>query len=271
MQSNSSSSSSADCGHGSNDQSMKYKAIVCDVDDTLVQSLPHALPSQQVITAIKNARKRGVVFSIATGRSIHYLKDIISALDLSGLIIIDGGATLYDIAKHTAAWQSLIPGAVVQRLLKILQTQPHDYSLIDDGHEHRKPATQGLRRVTKIGVYGIPLKKEKELAEELSIAGNVHITAGSGWDGKHLVDLSITNPDATKHHGILKFAEALGISTKEIIGIGDHANDFPLLMACGLKVAMGNAVPDIKAIADYIAPTVDEDGVADVIEKFVLK
>jgi hydroxymethylpyrimidine pyrophosphatase-like HAD family hydrolase len=41
-------------------------------------------------------------------------------------------------------------------------------------------------------------------------------------------------------------------------------------MACGLKVAMGNAVADVKAIANYIAPSVEEDGIADVIEKFVL-
>lgn len=42
-------------------------------------------------------------------------------------------------------------------------------------------------------------------------------------------------------------------------------------MACGFKVAMGNAVDEVKAIADYIAPPVEEDGVADVIEKFILK
>ena len=60
------------------------------------------------------------------------------------------------------------------------------------------------------------------------------------------------------------------IEQYEIIGVGDGYNDFPLLMACGLKVAMGNATEDLKEIADYIAPTVDEDGVADVIEKFVL-
>ena len=62
----------------------------------------------------------------------------------------------------------------------------------------------------------------------------------------------------------------LGINTHEIIGVGDGYNDFPLLMACGLKVAMGNAVEDLKAIADYIAPSVEEDGVADVIDKFIL-
>ena len=52
--------------------------------------------------------------------------------------------------------------------------------------------------------------------------------------------------------------------------MGDGYNDFPLLMACGLKIAMGNAVPELKAIADFIAPSVEEDGVATVIEKFIL-
>jgi hydroxymethylpyrimidine pyrophosphatase-like HAD family hydrolase len=55
-----------------------------------------------------------------------------------------------------------------------------------------------------------------------------------------------------------------------MIGVGDGYNDFPLLEACGLKVAMGNALEDLKGIADYIAPSVDEDGVANVIEKFIL-
>ena len=41
-------------------------------------------------------------------------------------------------------------------------------------------------------------------------------------------------------------------------------------MACGLKIAMGDSVEDLKVIADYVAPTVEEDGLADVIEKFIL-
>ena len=84
------------------------------------------------------------------------------------------------------------------------------------------------------------------------------------------VGLEIANVRATKQFGIAEVAKMLHISTHEIIGIGDGYNDFPLLMACGFRVAMGNAVPDLKAIADYIAPSVDEDGVAYVIEKFIL-
>ena len=65
-------------------------------------------------------------------------------------------------------------------------------------------------------------------------------------------------------------ANLLKIKTTEIIGVGDGYNDFPMLLACGLKVAMDNANDDLKAIADYIAPSVDDDGVADVIEKYIL-
>ena len=62
----------------------------------------------------------------------------------------------------------------------------------------------------------------------------------------------------------------MNIKTEETIGVGDGFNDIPFIQETGFKVAMGNAVDDLKAIADYIAPTVEEDGVAHVIEKFVL-
>ncbi|KKS86821.1 MAG: hypothetical protein UV61_C0006G0022 [Candidatus Gottesmanbacteria bacterium GW2011_GWB1_43_11] len=77
--------------------------------------------------------------------------------------------------------------------------------------------------------------------------------------------------NASKLHGIHRVSQLLPVEPHEIIGVGDGYNDFPLLMACGLKIAMGNAVPDLKAIADFVAPGVEEDGVAVVIEKFILE
>ena len=84
------------------------------------------------------------------------------------------------------------------------------------------------------------------------------------------MSIHVTGSEASKLHGIVEVARILNIKTEEIIGVGDGYNDFPLLLACGLKVAMGNAIPELKAIADFIAPTVEEDGVAVVLEKFVL-
>ena len=85
-----------------------------------------------------------------------------------------------------------------------------------------------------------------------------------------LLCVDVTDQSVSKMHGISEVFEILGISREDAIGVGDSYNDFPLLMACGLKVAMGNAIDELKSIADYIAPSVDDDGVTDVIEKFVL-
>ena len=90
----------------------------------------------------------------------------------------------------------------------------------------------------------------------------------ASYKGDHLVDVYFSHSNATKQHAVFELANILGISNDEIIGIGDGYNDFPLLMGSGLKVAMGNAVSELKEIADYIAPTVDDDGLADVISKY---
>jgi hydroxymethylpyrimidine pyrophosphatase-like HAD family hydrolase len=106
------------------------------------------------------------------------------------------------------------------------------------------------------------------IMEELSKLPNLTVhKSGHKYPGKF--GLNITHVAATKAHGLEIVMKQLGIKKEEVIAAGDGYNDFPLLMAAGLKVAMGNAVDDLKAIADYIAPRVEEDGIADVIEKFI--
>jgi len=84
------------------------------------------------------------------------------------------------------------------------------------------------------------------------------------------VALQITHKNATKHHAALKIAEFLNIKSNEMIGVGDGYNDFDLFKACGLRIAVGNAVDELKLMADYVAPDVKEDAIAHIIEKFVL-
>jgi hydroxymethylpyrimidine pyrophosphatase-like HAD family hydrolase len=52
--------------------------------------------------------------------------------------------------------------------------------------------------------------------------------------------------------------------------LGDYDNDMPMIKAAGLGVAMGNALEKVKAAADYVTDTNDNDGVGKAIEKFVL-
>jgi hydroxymethylpyrimidine pyrophosphatase-like HAD family hydrolase len=114
------------------------------------------------------------------------------------------------------------------------------------------------------------LEEITEIFQDLSHLSNLTLHKSHHREkGKY--GLNITHVNATKLHGINYILEATGIKKDEVIAAGDGYNDFPLLMAAGLKVAMGNAVDELKEIADHIAPSVDEDGIVDVINKFILQ
>ena len=82
--------------------------------------------------------------------------------------------------------------------------------------------------------------------------------------------LEFMHKDATKGSGLLALAELLGIDRSETMALGDQQNDLTMIEAAGLGVAMGNAVPEVKAIADVETMTQNEDGVGVAVEKWVL-
>ncbi|MCT4605450.1 MAG: Cof-type HAD-IIB family hydrolase [Marinisporobacter sp.] len=84
-------------------------------------------------------------------------------------------------------------------------------------------------------------------------------------------NVEILNKNANKRTGVERIARELKIKPEEIICIGDSGNDRHMIEYAGLGVAMGNAFPEIKKIADYVTYTNEENGVAHVIEKFILK
>jgi hydroxymethylpyrimidine pyrophosphatase-like HAD family hydrolase len=69
----------------------------------------------------------------------------------------------------------------------------------------------------------------------------------------------------TKWSGIARLAHEWGITAGEICAVGDDVNDIAMIRAAGLGVAMGNAPEEVKAVADRIAPSHDEDGLAEVV------
>jgi hydroxymethylpyrimidine pyrophosphatase-like HAD family hydrolase len=85
-----------------------------------------------------------------------------------------------------------------------------------------------------------------------------------------MIDVHITHAQATKQHSIQVLIESLGLDSSEVIGIGDSANDLPIFKATGHRIAMGNAEAILKGQADEIAPHVDDDGLAQIIEKYFL-
>jgi hydroxymethylpyrimidine pyrophosphatase-like HAD family hydrolase len=74
----------------------------------------------------------------------------------------------------------------------------------------------------------------------------------------------------SKGSGVQEIAQAMGISLDQVIAVGDSVGDIEALEIAGLGVAMGNAEEELKQHADYIAASVWEDGVAQILERFLL-
>jgi Cof subfamily protein (haloacid dehalogenase superfamily) len=83
--------------------------------------------------------------------------------------------------------------------------------------------------------------------------------------------LEFTEHGVTKGTSLNQLIQKLGIKREEVIAMGDSYNDQAMIEFAGLGVAMGNAPDDIKEIANYVTDTNMNDGVAKVVEKFVLK
>ena len=79
-------------------------------------------------------------------------------------------------------------------------------------------------------------------------------------------DVEVGSPLADKGQALTALANKLGISRRQILAIGDNDNDLGMLRAAGTAVAMGNATESVKAMADFTAPSNNEDGVASVLE-----
>ena len=73
----------------------------------------------------------------------------------------------------------------------------------------------------------------------------------------------------SKGSALKTVAELLGIGREKVMAVGDGMNDLPMITYAGLGVAMGNAAPELRAAAGYVSGSVEEDGFAQAVERFV--
>ncbi len=246
---------------------MIYKALFLDLDGTTVV-LGGMEPNARVVSAVLKADKL-LDGCLATGRVLSTAEPVITALELSGLCVISNGIQIYDprskkIIEEVPINQALIPE--LYELISKFKVEIRQFDGTTDIPYYGESLSSPIHSLYVPAVYP---QMADQIINALSKYKNIN-THKMLETSDGCVGIEISHVNASKLHGIHRVAKILGIKTHEIIGVGDGYNDFPLLLACGLKVAMGNAVPELKAIADFIAPSVEEDGVAVVIEKFIL-
>lgn len=261
----------------------KYLTLLSDFDGTLVTA-SHSLPTN-TLNAIRGMVAGGNQFSIVTGRAFQgVIEREVKRLGLTTPQIVRGGAEIIDPMTREVLWTKKIDKHSVLKVLDLLNSYSVIYAvevgdMIYSFPQH--PAIKNLGEgapviditqfipidVPKIVVFPeLDIVFANEIEKELrSLQINVHL-AKIHKDNCYGFD--INDASAGKHLAVLQYMQLTNLTSEEIVGVGDGDNDYPLLTACGFKVAMGNAVDDLKQIADYIAPSVQEEGIVDVINRY---
>lgn len=251
-----------------------YRALMLDVDGTLSRysttQLPE-MPTDVVIDAIQKVKGRGVFVGLATSRPLSKVEPLLKRLELNGLSILHNGSQIIDSCSRETVWKKPLSQVAVKKLFEIA-SQHQIQSYFSDFYQNVKIESLAQLQAKPVadlffdGVNPGDMQLIEQICSQLS---DVFIhRLSSRWEDK--LELSFTHCEATKQSAIAEVAKRLGIEAESIVGVGDGYNDIPLLLACGLKVAMGNAVQELKELANYTAPSVDEDGLVDVIERFIL-
>jgi hydroxymethylpyrimidine pyrophosphatase-like HAD family hydrolase len=248
---------------------MKIDALVFDLDGTAIPPQIDGLPSARVIAAVKEAKKKCHV-SIASGRSLPLVTKIVDALGIDDLCILNGGASLYSGKTKEYVWQQQVdPHTLEQALFQLKKF--NEFQVDDDRYQGRVSfsAYQVQGPVNLFGIFALPQSQAQEVVAIIEKLPGLVAHAMGSWT-PNMFDVHITHELATKKHALQSLLARLNVDHKNVMVVGDGGNDLPLFELAGFKVAMGNGSEALKAKADWIAPTVDEDGLAVAIEKYIL-
>lgn len=246
---------------------MKYKAIFLDLDGTTIPNKPDGMPSARVVESIANASKRLHV-CVATNRPLGLAAPVIERLTINGLCVVNDSTQIYDPQTKRFLKTIYLDDAHLPAIMDIARRYS-DRILVNSGRGEDAYTGEPLANLCSVYVGDAVPEVAERLVEELTKIPDIAVHKMPAWKPGE-VAVAVSHATATKLHGVEEVAKLLNVTTHEMIGVGDGYNDFPMLMACGLKIAMGNAVSELTAIADFVAPSVEEDGVATVIEKFIL-
>lgn len=245
---------------------MKYKALILDLDGTTVPLEQDSI-STPVREAIAKAKTK-ITVCISTGRLLPEARPLIEMIQPNGPCSVTNGAILYDAVNANCIRIQYLEETSAHQVIQVLQ-QYTTKILVTNVQIQGVYGGSFPPGLIGIGVANFPNNLTDKVIRELTKITTISVYKMHHADNKGYF-IHVADSKATKQYAMYELAELMDIKPNEIIAVGDGYNDFPMLMASGLKVAMGNAVPELKSIADYIAPSVAEDGVKDVIEKFIL-
>ena len=253
------------------------KVLLLDVDGTLLSFETHKV-SQSSIDALKKVHDSGIKIVIATGRAAGDLHEI-AAVPYDGIIALNGADCV--LLDGTVIRRHLIPKDDFKKAMEIAKAFDFAVAIELDEGVFVNRLTPTVERIAKIVEHPIPavvdigeLFDRKECCQlcfyiddemEQQVMPLLPNLSLSRW---HPLFADVNLAGISKATGLSAFADYYGIEMAEIMACGDGGNDIPMLKVAGIGVAMGNASETVKASADFVTDTVENDGLCKALKHF---
>jgi hydroxymethylpyrimidine pyrophosphatase-like HAD family hydrolase len=253
----------------------KPQLVALDVDGTIVSYADFFdPPTQPVVQAVRGAVRAGIHIVLATGRSLHSTTPVFGQLQLTdGYAVCSNGAVVADVATRTPVhvvtfdasdpvtyFAEEIPDAVLAieelgvgfRVTGEFPVGELDGRVTVVSHDELLDGP-----VTRL-VVRWPQGDRERLRRVAAASGLPSVDYAIGYTAW----LDIMPEGVSKASGLATVCEKLGLGRTDVMAVGDGHNDMEMLAWAGVGVAMGQAPWDVKEIADTVCESVDDDGVA---------
>ncbi len=258
----------------------RTKIIFTDIDGTLFSHKTRQVPPSAV-EAFKKLQEKGIKIFICSGRNYYLVRKsgILDYVKPDGMILMNGAAAMID---GKIIYRYPIPQEVVDAMIKFSYRLKFGLTLIEESEGHINMIDD--RVIDSHAKYGtrfpqprkFPIPYDRTIYQMIAFCDafdeslflpHLKDCKAARWD-EYAVD--IMPKDSDKAKGILAVLEHYGYEPTDAMSLGDHTNDIEMLLFTGIGIAMGNAIPDVKAVSDYVTDDIDEDGWANAMKKFGL-
>jgi uncharacterized protein (TIGR01777 family) len=265
------------------------KLLAIDVDGVLLRS--DQTLAQGVIDACRAAERSGCAVVLATARSPATMQSIVQTLGITAPTINYHGALIWNPIQHLPQYHEPLDVATVREIIALarsvlpesriaLESLDHWYTdrqetAIGDGVQQQlDPDQVGPletfldRPVSRLSLIAGPAEGLERLMEQLRELYWKTRRIAIFQTSPRLVQ--VTHPRVDKGVALQRIAKRLSIPRERVMAIGDAPNDLGMLEWAGFAVAVDNAWPAVKQLADVVVPSNDDHGVARAIQRYVL-
>lgn len=264
-----------------------YRAIALDLDGTLTNHEKVVTPKTR--EALLKAASEGAVIILASGRPTYGIEPVAECLELNqrgGYILSYNGGNIVNAKTGEKLFSQYLPDEVIPELYAYAKENGHALlgydgneiitEMPDDQYvkEESRINKMNIRKVenlfealdphpTKLLMTGDPtlmLKAEEELVEKLGDRMDIFRSAP--------FFLELVPKGIDKAKSLTRLLTKINLTPADMIAFGDGYNDLSMLKLAGMGVAMENAAPEVRAEADYVTLSNEEDGVAAALEHF---